>query len=98
MRNRRRAISAAVVAAAAIGTMVVTATNASATPGNCTLHATSSPVTALCTTGTGEYMVDVVMYRDGVGQQAVNSPWTPIGQVASVNVPWTIQNAWLLFQ
>lgn len=95
MRVGRKAIVPVVIAMATTGTMLVTAPSAMAAPSNCTINTNVNPATSICTGGTGYQQIDVVMYRDGAGEQAVVGNWAPVGQVSSVYVPWTVLYAFV---
>lgn len=96
MRSKRRAAGAAVVAVAAIGATLFTATNASATPGNCTIsYGNGSTAASLCTTGTGSHRIDLVIFLPGDGENAVEGNWAAVGQYSRVNTSWEIVNAWV---
>jgi hypothetical protein len=99
MRIGRKVVIPAVITMIATAAMLVTAPSAMAKPSNCTISypggGSSGLVTSVCTGGTGYQQIDVVMYRDGAGQQAVVGNWAAVGQVSSVNVPWTIQYAFI---
>jgi hypothetical protein len=97
MRIGRKAILGAVIAATTTGTMLVAAPHAFATPGNCTIsYPSSSTVTSLCTSGTGSQEISVVMSQSPGGEvNEVAGNCAPVGQVSSVNVPWTIMYAFI---
>lgn len=98
MRIGRRVVVGAATVAAAAGTMLVAAPSAMATQSNCTIsYPDSNTVTSVCTSGTGYQQIDVVMYRDGAGEQAVVGNWAAVGQVSSVHVPWTTLYAFINF-
>jgi hypothetical protein len=91
MRIGRKAIIGAVVAATTAGTMLAAAPRALAVPGNCTvISPDASPVSSVCTSGTGYQQIDVVMYMPGDGENAVVGNCAAVGQVSTVNVPWPV--------
>ena len=93
MRIGRKAIVSAVIAATAAGTMMFAAPKAMATPSNCTISypAANYTASAVCTSGTGYYEVDVVMSQGAGGQiNAVQGNCAAIGQVSGVNASWPV--------
>ena len=95
MRNKRRVVSAAVIAAAAATTMLATATTASATPTNCTITTVNFNPASLCTGGTGHHRVDLVIFQANAGQNAVEGNWAAVGQYSTVSTSWTIVREWV---
>jgi hypothetical protein len=88
----RKAILGAVIAATTAGTMLVAAPHALAAPGSCTIsYPSDGDVTSLCTSGTGNQEIDVVMAQEVGGEvSAVAGNCAPVGQVSSVHVPWPV--------
>lgn len=96
MRSKRRAVSAAVIAVAAAGTMLATAGSANATPSNCTIsYGGIATAESLCTSGTGHHRIDLVIFQANAGENAVEGNWAAVGQYSTVNTSWEILNAWV---
>jgi hypothetical protein len=89
-------LGAAAIAVATAATVLFTATNASATPGNCTIsYGNGSTAASLCTTGTGMHRIDLVIFQANAGENAVEGNWAPVGQYSRVNTSWEILQAWV---
>jgi len=96
VRSKRRVAGATAVAAATLGAVLFTATNASAAPGNCTIsYGNGSTAASLCTTGTGHHRIDLVIFQANAGENAVEGNWAAVGQYSRVNTSWEIVNAWV---
>jgi hypothetical protein len=97
MRSTRKVVGATVIAVATATTMLATATNALAAPGNCTITFALPGATAasLCTTGTGHHRIDLVIFQDNAGENAVEGNWAAVGQYSTVNTSWEIVNSWV---
>jgi len=98
MRTGRIATMVALGTLVTAGTLVGTASGASAHPTNCTVTYGSNWAQSLCTGGNGEHQVNMVQrhFMPGAGGIACPGPWAPVGSVSYTPCAnHTIVNVWV---
>ena len=96
--RKRLATTITLSALLTAGTLIGTASGASAVPTNCTVTYGSNWAQSLCTGGTGEHRVSMLQqhFMPGAGAIICQGNWAPVGSASYTGCAYhTIVNVWV---
>ena len=99
MKISRLVAAPCLVSLIAAGTLVGSATNATAIPSDCTISfGLPRTVSSLCVSGTGEHRIRMLQrhFNPAIGLIPIEGPWVPVGATSTSGyTPHEIVDVWV---